>query len=60
MEAICSSETSVDFQRPESRYIPEDRRLRYRRKVEIKRHSENSFKAGDKPLEGGASGGGAF
>jgi hypothetical protein len=27
MEAICSSETSVDFQRTKRRYIPEDRIL---------------------------------
>jgi hypothetical protein len=27
MEAICSSETSVDFQRATRRYIPEDRTL---------------------------------
>jgi hypothetical protein len=27
MEAVCSSETSVDFQRTTRRYIPEDRTL---------------------------------
>jgi hypothetical protein len=29
MEAICSSETSVDFQRTTRRYIPEDSTLHY-------------------------------
>jgi hypothetical protein len=27
LEAVCSSETSVDFQRTTRRYIPEDRTL---------------------------------
>jgi hypothetical protein len=27
MEAVCSTETSVDFQRTTRRYIPEDRTL---------------------------------
>jgi hypothetical protein len=31
MEAICSSETSVDFQRTTGRYIPEDSALRNHR-----------------------------
>jgi hypothetical protein len=54
MEATYSSETSVDFQRPE------DRRIRYETKVKIRsEHSEASFNAGNKPLEGGASGGSA-
>jgi hypothetical protein len=29
MEGTCSSETSVDFQRPTRRCIPEDRTLRF-------------------------------
>jgi hypothetical protein len=29
MEATCSSETSVDFQRTTRRYVPEDRTLQY-------------------------------
>jgi hypothetical protein len=29
MEAICSSETSVEFQRTTRRYIPEDRNEKY-------------------------------
>jgi hypothetical protein len=31
MEETCSSETSVDFQRPTRRYIPEDKTLHYHR-----------------------------
>jgi hypothetical protein len=30
MEATCSSETSVDFQRTARRYIPEDKTLKWR------------------------------
>jgi hypothetical protein len=36
MEATCSTETSVDFQRTTRRYIPEDRTLRYHRCENLK------------------------
>jgi hypothetical protein len=43
MEAICSSETSVDFQRTTQRYIPEDSTLHNHRCENLKSHSPHSF-----------------
>jgi hypothetical protein len=39
MEAICSSEMSVDFQRATRRYIPEDRNLHNHRRENLKIHT---------------------
>jgi hypothetical protein len=39
MEAICSSETSVDFQRTTRRYIPEDSTLHNHRCENLKSYT---------------------
>jgi hypothetical protein len=36
MEAVCSSETSVDFWRPTGYYIPEDSTLHIHRRENLK------------------------
>jgi hypothetical protein len=40
LEAICSSETSVDFQRTTRRYIPKDRTLHNHRYENLKSYNK--------------------
>jgi hypothetical protein len=42
MEAICSSETSVDFQRATLRYIPEDGTLHNHRYENLKSYLKST------------------
>jgi hypothetical protein len=43
MEAVCSSETTVDFQRTERRYVPEDSTLHKHRCENLKSHNSWSL-----------------